>query len=58
MMAPLNQQLEDWLIAEREYLAQRPIYGGIPAKQIWHEDTIELRAYEFYVKRTKSPPRA
>ncbi len=43
--------LDDWLLAEREYLAQRPADGSIPRNQLWHEDTIELRAYEIYKKR-------
>lgn len=41
----------DWLVAEREYLAQRPIDGSIPRKQLWHEDTIEQRAYRIFLAR-------
>lgn len=44
-------QLQDWLTAECEYLAQRPIDGSIPLKQLWGEDTIELRAYQIYLAR-------
>jgi hypothetical protein len=48
---PLSAQ--DWEAAVQEYLAQRPIDGSIPLKQIWHEDTIELRAYEIFLRRTR-----
>ncbi len=43
--------LQDWLQAERDYLAQRPIDGSVPLKQMWHEDTVEKRAYEIYKRR-------
>ncbi len=45
--------LEDWILAEKEYLAQRPADGSIPRKQLWREDTIERRAYEIWEKRIR-----
>ncbi len=42
---------KDWLAAEAEYLAQRPGDGSIPAKQLWHQDTIEKRAYQKFKDR-------
>ncbi len=44
-------QLQDWLNAEAEYLAERPADGSIPAKQRWYEDTVERRAWEIYRAR-------
>ncbi len=46
---------QDWLTAEAEYLAQRPIDGSIPAKQRWHQDTIEKRAYQKFKDREAAP---
>lgn len=45
--------LRDWLEAERDYLAQRPVDGSIPLKQVWGEDTIAGRAYEIYRERLR-----
>jgi hypothetical protein len=47
----MDDAVKDWLAAEAEYLAQRPVDGSIPLKQLWGEDTIERRAYEIYRRR-------
>ena len=43
--------LTDWLEAEREYLAQRPVNGHPTFAQILGEDTIERRAYAKWKER-------
>lgn len=57
----MNEERADWLAAEAEYLAERPIDGSIPRKQLWGEDTIALRAYKKYRARAlrdlwRTPP--
>jgi hypothetical protein len=44
---------QDWLIAEREFLAQRPLDGSIPRKQLWG-DTIAKGAYAIFKSRERS----
>ncbi len=51
----MNDALQDWLKAEAEYFLQRDRYGHLPLKQIWGEDTIELRAYAIYQERINVP---
>ena len=42
----------DWYAAEIDYLRQYD-YGRPTMKQLWHEDTIEMRAWEIYKARMK-----